>query len=115
MTVIIRGKISEVLLLGVITNINCSQSMLYQIKLKANAERRCRNFFFVNFFTLLVLLLYLNANSRMQNAINIRVQPRPTQSRGQAFDEDNTRRIECRWLHFHSVVQSNFVKELQRL
>jgi hypothetical protein len=63
MTVIIRGKISEVLLLGVITNINCSQSMLYQIKLKVNAERRCRKIFFVNFFTLLVLLLYLNANS----------------------------------------------------
>jgi hypothetical protein len=61
MTVIIRGKISEVLLLRLITNINCSQSMLYQIKLKVNAERRCRNFFFVNFITLLVLLLYLNA------------------------------------------------------
>jgi hypothetical protein len=65
MTVIILGKISEVLLLRFITNINCSQSMLYQIKLKVNAERRCRNFFLVNFITLLVLL-YLNANSRMQ-------------------------------------------------
>jgi hypothetical protein len=67
MTVIIRGKISEVLL-RFITNINCSQSItVYQIKLKVNAERRCRNFFFfVNFITLLVLLLYLNANSRMQ-------------------------------------------------
>jgi hypothetical protein len=66
MTVIIRGKISEVLLLRFITDINCSQSILYQIKLKVNAERRCRNFFFINFITLLVLLLYLNANSRMQ-------------------------------------------------
>jgi hypothetical protein len=60
----------NVLLLRLITNIiNCSQSMLYQIKLKVNAERRCRNFFFVNFITLLVLLLYLNANSRMQYPI----------------------------------------------
>jgi hypothetical protein len=34
---------------------------------------------------------------KFQNAINIRVQPRPTQSksRRQAFDGDNTRRIEC--------------------
>jgi hypothetical protein len=48
MTVIIRGKISEVLLLRFITNINCSQSItVYQIKLKVNAERRCRNFFFL--------------------------------------------------------------------
>jgi hypothetical protein len=47
MTVIIRGKISEVLL-RFITNINCSQSItVYQIKLKVNAERRCRNFFFL--------------------------------------------------------------------
>jgi hypothetical protein len=34
---------------------------------------------------------------KFQDAINIRVQPRPTQSksRRQAFDGENTRRIEC--------------------
>jgi hypothetical protein len=94
MTVIIRGKISEVLLLRFITNINCSQSItVYQIKLKVNAERRCRNFFFCKFhyapsFTAL-------PERKFQDAINIRVQPRPTQSRRQPFDGDNTRRIEC--------------------
>jgi hypothetical protein len=47
-------------------------------------------FFFVNFITLLVLLTTL-PERKFQDAINIRVQPRPTQSRRQAFDGDNTR------------------------
>jgi hypothetical protein len=61
MTVIIQGKISEVLLLRFITNINCSVNVLSN-----QTKSKCRNFLFVNFITLLVLLLYLNANSRMQ-------------------------------------------------